>query len=140
MLKPRAFLCLHDRAVICANIHAAQVHDTATTEATDEIRPLPSNFCWLQKKKKKSVKVLISPPLHPSEQPLELTADGSWSQSQCWVSTGMAPGSRAQSSVSGCTPSIACSSSAVYPSKFCRSHTKRYTYRFPDVLWMMFLS
>lgn len=32
-----------------------------------------------------------------------------------------------QSSVSGWTPRMACSSSGVNPSKFCRSHTKRYT-------------
>lgn len=30
-----------------------------------------------------------------------------------------------QSSVSGCTPRMACSSSGVKPSRFCRSHTKR---------------
>lgn len=32
-----------------------------------------------------------------------------------------------QSSVSGWTPRMACSSSGVKPSRFCRSHTKRYT-------------
>lgn len=48
MLNPKAFLCHPDRAVICINFHAAQVPDTATFEATDEIRPLPSNFPWLQ--------------------------------------------------------------------------------------------
>lgn len=34
---------------------------------------------------------------------------------------------RPQSSVSGWTPRMACSSSGVKPSRFCRSHTKRYT-------------
>lgn len=48
MLNPKAFLCHRDRAVICIDFHAAQVPDTATSEATDEIRPLPSNFPWLQ--------------------------------------------------------------------------------------------
>lgn len=34
---------------------------------------------------------------------------------------------KTQSSVSGWTPRMACSSSGVKPSKFCRSQTKRYT-------------
>lgn len=48
MLNPRAFPRLHDRAGVCADFHAAQVPDTATPEATDEIRPLPSNSPRLQ--------------------------------------------------------------------------------------------
>ena len=48
MLNPRAFPCLHDRARVCADFRAAQVPDMATSEATDEIRPLPSSSPWLQ--------------------------------------------------------------------------------------------
>lgn len=76
---------------------------------------------WKRQGMKEGHCCLATPRGVPSCPPMGLWSSGSGRTSHSVPSQGL------QSSVSGWTPRMACSSSGVNPSKFCRSHTKRYT-------------